>query len=72
MQRNIIFQPWNTKPNEERFNLSIKDKLLKPSTPKTQKVFHPKTVFDELGIVIKLTTSSKTSHREKPNKNQEI
>jgi hypothetical protein len=71
MLRNIIVQPHKLKPNKKWFNLSIKDKPLKPSTPKTQKVFHPKTVFDELGIVVKITTRSKNSHREKPNKNQE-
>jgi hypothetical protein len=36
MLRNIIVQPQKVKPNEERFNLSIKDKPLKPSTPITQ------------------------------------
>jgi hypothetical protein len=34
MQRKIIVQPWNIKPNEERFDHSIKDKQVKPSTPK--------------------------------------
>jgi hypothetical protein len=37
MQRNIIVKPWNIKPNEERFDLSIKDKPVKPSTPKCNK-----------------------------------
>jgi hypothetical protein len=50
-------------PNEERFDLSIKDKQVKPSTPKTQQVCHLKTIFDEPGIIIKKTKISKTSHR---------
>jgi hypothetical protein len=36
MLRNIIVQQHKVNPNEERFSLSIKDKPLKPSTPKTQ------------------------------------
>jgi hypothetical protein len=36
MLRNIIVQPQKAKPNEERFNLSIKYKPLRPSTPETQ------------------------------------
>ena len=32
---------------------------------------HMKSVFDELGLVMKNTTSTNHSHREEPNKNQE-
>jgi hypothetical protein len=35
-------------------------------------VFHTKSIFDELGINVKITTISKTSHREKPNKKKEM
>jgi hypothetical protein len=34
MQRNIIVQQRKIKPNEERFNLSIKDKPVKPPNTK--------------------------------------
>jgi hypothetical protein len=34
MQRNIIVQKRNIKPNKERFNLSIKDKPVKPPNTK--------------------------------------
>jgi hypothetical protein len=34
MQRNIIVQQRKIKPNEERFNLSIKDKSVKPPNTK--------------------------------------
>jgi hypothetical protein len=65
MRRKLIVQARKVKPNEERFDLSIKDKPVKPSTPKTQQVCHLKTVFDELGIIVKTTKISKTSHRKK-------
>jgi hypothetical protein len=45
MLRNIIVQPCKVKPNEESFNLSIKDKPLEPSTPKTQKSFSSENRF---------------------------
>jgi hypothetical protein len=71
MQRNIIVHHWRIKLNEERFDLSIKEQPVKPPKPKTQQVFHTKSVFGELGLVMKITTSTKTPYREKPNKNQE-
>jgi hypothetical protein len=40
MHRNIIVQQRRIKPNDERFDLSIKDKLVKPTTPKHNKVFN--------------------------------
>jgi hypothetical protein len=43
----------------------------KPPKPKTQQVFHMKFVFGELGLVVKITTSTKTQQGEKPSKNQE-
>ena len=41
------------------------------SNTKMQQVFQMKSVFEELGLVMKITTSTKTSQGEKPNKNQE-
>ena len=41
------------------------------SNLKTQQVFHTKSVFGELGLVMKITTSTKTQQGENPNKNQE-
>ena len=49
----------------------LKRRTGKPPISKTQQVFHTKTVFDELELAMKITTSSKTPHRENPNKNQE-
>jgi hypothetical protein len=50
MQRNITIQQWNVKPSDERFDLFIKDKLVKPSTPKTQQICQPKTFLMSLGL----------------------
>ena len=36
----------------------------KPPKPKTQQVFHTKFVFDELGLVVKITTSTKSQQGE--------
>jgi hypothetical protein len=36
MHRNIIVQQRRIKANNERFDLSIRDEPVKPSTPKTQ------------------------------------
>ena len=36
----------------------------KPPKPKTQQVFHTKFVFGELGLVVKITTSTKTQQGE--------
>jgi hypothetical protein len=63
MQRNMIVQRWKIKPNDERFDLSKKDQPVKPTTPKS--------VSDDLGIVVEITTRSKTSLRENTNINQE-
>ena len=41
------------------------------SNTKTQQVFQMKSVFEELGLAMKITTSTKTQQGEKPNKNQE-
>jgi hypothetical protein len=50
------------KPNDERFNLSIKDKPVKPPIMKNAiSMFHAKSVFDELELIMKITTSFKTS-----------
>jgi hypothetical protein len=51
MQRKLIVQRWKIKPNDEMLDLSKKDEPVKPSTPKY--------VFDELGIVVEITTRSK-------------
>ena len=71
MQENIIVQQGSIKPNVERWNLSIEDEPGETPKPKTQQVFHTKSVFGELELVMKVTTSSKPPHRENPNKNQE-
>ena len=62
MQRNIIVQHGRTKPNEERFDLSINDESVKPPTSKTQYDIHSRSVFDELELVMEISTSSKSSH----------
>ena len=36
----------------------------KPPKPKTQQVFHTKFVFDELGLVMKITISTKSQQGE--------
>ena len=43
----------------------------KTSNIKNQEAFHTNFVFDELELVMKITTSSKTSEGEKANKKQE-
>ena len=43
----------------------------KTSNIKNQEAFHTNFVFDELELVMKITTSSETSQREKLNKKQE-
>ena len=62
MHRNIIVQQGRIETNDERFDLSIKDKPVKPPTLKMQQVSCAKTVFDELELVMRISTSSKTSH----------
>ena len=44
------------------FDLSTKDKPVKPPTPKTQQVVNTKSVFDELELGMEMNTSSKFSH----------
>jgi hypothetical protein len=61
-QRTIIVHQRKIKPYNERFDLSIKDKLVKPPNSKTLQVFHTKFVFDELELVMRMNTCSKTSH----------
>ena len=63
MQRNIIVQQGRINPNDERFDLSIKYKPTNPSKSKTQYVFHPKPVFDELELVKEINTTYKFSQR---------
>ena len=62
MQRTIIVQKGRIETNDERFDLSIKDKSVKPPTLKTQQVLRAKSVFDELELVMTISASSKTSH----------
>ena len=62
MQRNIIIQHGRIKPNDERFDLSIDDESVKPPTSKTQYDIHSKSVFDELELVMEISTSSKSSY----------
>ena len=63
MQRNIIVQQGRINPNNERFDLSKKYKPINLSKSKTQYVFHPKTVFDELELVMEINKTYKFSHR---------
>ena len=49
----------------------LKDEPVIFSPPKAQQVFLTKSVFGKPELVKKITTSSKASHREKPNINQE-
>ncbi len=62
MQGNIIVHQGRIKPNDERYDLSIKDKPVKPPTSKTQKDIHSKSVFDDLELVMEISTSSKYSY----------
>jgi hypothetical protein len=41
----------------------LKDKPMIFPTPKTQQVFHAKSVFEEHELVMKITTSTKTQQR---------
>jgi hypothetical protein len=72
MLRNIISQTQKVKPNNDWFDLSKKDEPENLQHQKHNKFFLSKTIFNELGIAMKITTSSKTSHRENINNNQEI
>ena len=46
----------------KEFDLSRKDKPVKPPTSKTQQDMHMKSVFDELELGMEMNTSSKFSH----------
>ena len=48
----------------EEVKISLKGMIGKPPKPKTQQVFHMKFVFGELGLVVKITTSTKTQQGE--------
>ena len=60
MHRNIIVQQRRIETNDERFDLSQKDIPVKPPILKMQQVAHAKTIFDELELVMRIRTSSKT------------
>jgi hypothetical protein len=60
MHRNIIVQQRRIETNDERFDLSQKDIPVKPPILKMQQVAHAKTIFDELELVMRISTSSKT------------
>jgi len=62
MHINMIVQPRRIKPNDERFDLSLKDKPVKPPKSKHKKDFHSESVFDELELVMDMNTRSKSSH----------
>ena len=62
MQGTIIVQQGSVETNDERFDLSKKDIPVKPPTSKMQQVAHAKTILDELELVMRISTSSKTSH----------
>ena len=49
----------------------LRDSTDNISNTKTQQVFHMKSVFAKLGLVTKITTSTKTQQGEKSSKNQE-
>ena len=46
----------------KEFDLSIKDKPIKPPTTKMQQDIRMKSVFDELELGMAMNTSSKLSH----------
>ena len=62
MQETIIGQQGRIETNDERFDLSKKDIPVKPPTLKMQQVIYAKSVSDELELVMRISTSSKTSH----------
>ena len=62
MHRNIIVQQRRIETNDERFDLSKKDIPVKPPILKMQQVARAKTILDELELVMRISTSSKTSH----------
>ena len=62
MHRNIIVQQRRIETNDERFDLSQKDIPVKPPISKMQQVARAKTILDELELVMRISTSSKTSH----------
>jgi hypothetical protein len=62
MQGTIIVQQRSIETNDERFDLSKKDIPVKPPTSKMQQVAQAKTILDELELVMRIRTSSKTSH----------
>ena len=62
MQETVIFQQGRIEKNDERFDLTKKDIPVKPPILKMQQVAHGKTILNELELVMRISTSSKTSH----------
>ena len=62
MQETIIVQQGRIETNDERFDLSKKYIPVKPPISKMQQVAHAKTILNELELVMRISTSSKTSH----------
>jgi hypothetical protein len=62
MQGTIIVQQRRIETNDERFDLSKKDIPVKPPILKMQQVARAKTILDELELVMRISTSSKSSH----------
>ena len=63
-------QDIHTKSVFDELELSMEiNQALNPHMDKRQQVFQSKTIFEGLGLVIKITTNTKTQHGEKPNKN---
>ena len=62
MQVTIIIQQCRIETNDERFDLSKKDIPVKLPNLKMQQIAHAKTILNELELVMRISTSSKTSH----------
>jgi hypothetical protein len=62
MHRNIIVQKSRIATKDKRFDLSKKDIPVKPPTSKMQQVIHAESVFDELELIMEITTRSNTTH----------
>ena len=62
MQETIIVQQGRIEKNDERFDLSKKDIPVKHPILKMQQVAHAKTILNELELVMRIRTSSLTSH----------
>ena len=62
MQETIIVQQGRIETHDKRFDLSKKDIPVKPPILKMQQVARAKTILDELELVMRISTSSKSSH----------